>query len=141
VRAAIAGLVAAWLALGGCGGDDEAATTAPPTGVPAGEPQSLTASQRKLVERSETAIRDYCVRFAAAALRERPSPTRAAQVRATDALGRLIALARRKPAADLGAGADLRLFLGDLAEDFEGLNCDPRLLARLERGLAALPRR
>jgi hypothetical protein len=136
----IAGLAAASIALGACGGDDEAATTAPPTGATAGEPRPLTASQRDLVERSEKAIRAYCARFAAAALRERP-PSPALQARATEALERLIALARRKPAADVGAGADLRLFLGDLAEDFEGLNCDARLLERLERGLAALPPR
>ena len=31
------------------------------------------------------------------------------------------------------------LFLGDLAEDLEGSNCDPRLVARIDQGLAALP--
>lgn len=138
MRAVFAGLAAASLALVACGGGDEEATE-PPTATTQGtERQALTAAERELVERSERKIRVYCARFAAAALREGRLPSGAEQARATHAIDRLIALGREKPAAEVGAGADLRLFLGDLAEDFEGLNCDPRLLNRIERGLAAL---
>lgn len=49
-------------------------------------------------------------------------------------------LAAAKPTAPLGAGQDLRLFVTDVAENLEGSNCDPRMIARLERGLARIPR-
>jgi hypothetical protein len=139
VRAVIAGLAAASLALVACGGGDDDGTEPPTATTPAAEREALTAAERDLVQRSERTVRAYCARFAAASLGEGRSPSGPKQVRATEALDRLIALAREKPAAEVGAGADLGLFLGDLAEDFEGLNCDPRLLQRVERGLAELP--
>jgi hypothetical protein len=139
VKAVIAGLAAASLALVACGGGDDGATEPPTATTPGAERQALTAAERDLVQRSERKIRVYCARFAAMALREGRPPSGAEQARAAAALDRLIALAREKPAASLGAGVDLRLFLSDLAEDFEGINCDPRLLDQLEQGLTTVP--
>jgi len=54
------------------------------------------------------------------------------------AAGALIGLARRKPTAELDVNQDLRLFLGDVLENLEGSNCDPRMVARLQAGLAGI---
>ena len=36
-------------------------------------------------------------------------------------------------------GQDLRLFLSDVIENLDGSNCDPRMRARLEQALRAIP--
>ena len=83
-------------------------------------------------------------RWLAAAL---PVRTTSAALASTSARRRLrrycaafpLALAARKPTAPVGPGQDLRLFVGDVAENLEGSNCDPRLIGRLEEGLGSIP--
>ncbi len=36
-------------------------------------------------------------------------------------------------------GTTPRLALGDIAENLEGTNCDPRLVAQIDEALATLP--
>ncbi len=90
--------------------------------------------------RSERVVQRYCGKLALALTGQRKPPSVAEQGRALAATDRLIELARNKPAASLEGGADMRLFLGDLAEDLEGSNCDQRLVQRIDQALATLPR-
>jgi hypothetical protein len=59
--------------------------------------------------------------------------------RVNAALNELIELARAKPEAPAPAGGSVRLALGDIAENLEGTNCDPRLVERIDAVLADLP--
>jgi hypothetical protein len=137
VRApAAAGLALATIALAGCGDGEE---SAPPTEVPATDARRLTPAERDLVEDSEEAIVAYCRRAALALTRPGKRPTVDQQARALEAVDELIALAAEKPAARTEPGGDVRLFVGDLAENLQGSNCDPIIVARLDAGLATLP--
>jgi hypothetical protein len=126
-------VVASLTACGGGDGGSGGATNA--------APERLTAQKQREVRRSQTAIVAYCNRFARSALSGRGAPPPAAQERAVAAVDTLIALARGKPDAIYRTGVDMRLLLGDTAEDLEGSNCDERLVARLDQALATLPRR
>jgi hypothetical protein len=120
----------------GDGGSLETAGTTPPTGAAA---KRLTAGEQALVTRSDRTVERYCGRLALSLTGRRRPPSAEEQVRAFAATDRLIELARRKPAAPLETGLEMRLFLGDLAEDLEGSNCDPRLVERIDQALATLP--
>ena len=86
-------------------------------------------------------IQAHCVSVTRSLVRPRAAPSPRQERRAFAAADALIALAAEKPAAPLGAGQDTRLFVSDVLENLEGSNCDPRMIARLEQGLAAIPPR
>ncbi|MEK6328375.1 MAG: hypothetical protein AABM66_12770 [Actinomycetota bacterium] len=126
------------LAIASCG-DGEPSQTA---GTTAADPAAkrLTAAEQALVNRSERVVQRYCGKLALSLTGQRKPPSVAEQGRALAATDRLVELARSKPAASLDSGGDMRLFLGDLAEDLEGSNCDVRLVQRIDQALATLPR-
>ena len=125
------------LALASCGdGGSPETTDTTPTGPAA---KRLTADEQALVTRSDRAVSRYCAKLALSLTGQRKPPSVAEQSRAFAATDRLIELAREKPAARVQPGVDTELFLGDLAEDLEGSNCDPRLVERIDQALATLP--
>jgi hypothetical protein len=140
VRArALAAALAAWivLAAAGCGeGEDDSASTAAAPSDPAAP---LTAAERDALDRGEAAILRYCRARALSLTDPDERPTVGKQARALEAVDAMVALASEKPAARVGPRVDLLLYLGDLAEDLEGSNCDPQIVTRLDEGLAALP--
>jgi hypothetical protein len=99
----------------------------------------LTADEQALVTRSDRTVVRYCGKLALSLTGQRKPPSAQEQGRAFAATDRLIELAREKPAARVESGVDMGLFLGDLAEDLEGSNCDPRLVERIDQALATLP--
>jgi hypothetical protein len=133
---AAAGLALAAIALMGCGGGDESEQPADGTTT---DGRRLTAEERGLLESSEKAIVAYCRRAALGLASPGKRPTVDQQARALESVDELIALAAEKPAARTAPGEDIRLFVGDLAENLQGSNCDPVIVARLDAGLAALP--
>lgn len=134
-RLAAAGLALATIALASCGDGEEAAPTTEVTA----DARRLTATDRDLVGDSEKAIVAYCRRAALGLTDPGKRPTVDQQARALEAVDALIELAGEKPAARLRPGVDVRLFIGDLAENLQGSNCDPNIIARLDQGLATLP--
>jgi hypothetical protein len=129
------GLALVAIASCGDGGSPETAGTTP-TGA---APKRLTAAEQALVNRSDRAVGRYCGELALSLTGQRKPPSAEEQGRAFAATDRLIELAREKPAARVQPGVDTELFLGDLAEDLEGSNCDPRLVQRIDEALATLP--
>jgi hypothetical protein len=126
------------LAIASCGDDGSPGTAgATPAGAAA---KRLTAAEQALVTRSDRAVSRYCGELALSLTGQRKPPSAEEQGRAFAATDRLIELAREKPAARVQPGVDTELFLGDLAEDLEGSNCDPRLVERIDQALATLPR-
>jgi hypothetical protein len=117
----------------GCG--DEDGHSGPPSAP------RLSPGERKLVLTYERRIQAHCVRLARSLIDPGAAPTPRQEKRAFAAADKLVALAARKPEAPYGPGQDLRLFVSDIAENLEGSNCDPRILERLEQGLAGLPPR
>jgi hypothetical protein len=125
------------LAIASCGdGESPQSAGTTPTGAAT---KRLTADEQALVTRSHRTVERYCGRLALALTGRRELPSAEEAGRAFTAVDRLIELAREKPAARLATGVDMGLFLGDLAEDLEGSNCDPRLVERLDQALATLP--
>ena len=119
------------LALLGCGGGASA---------PADRPEPpLTAREAEQVRAYEGRITAHCSRIARAQVDPQEQPTPAQEREAFAAADALIALARSRPRAETGVGQDLRLLLSDVVENLEGSNCDPRMTARLERGLGQIP--
>jgi len=133
-RSAAFALAMGLLAAAGCGNDEPAATTASDAA-----PASLTGEERRLLGVYDARIARYCVRVARSAVEPARAPDPAEEARGFAAAEDLIALAAEKPAAPLEAGGDTRLFLSDVIENLEGSNCDPRMLATLQRGLAGIP--
>ena len=121
---------AALAAAAGCGGEP----APPPEPAPA-----LTAEERRAVEDYDARINAHCVRVARALVDPRQGPSPEQLRDAFAAADALAALAARKPDAELDVNQDLRLFLGDVVENLEGSNCDPRMRARLEQALSAIP--
>jgi hypothetical protein len=122
------------LALAGAGCGDEESTD---EGTRA--PARLTGEERRLVDAYERRIQAHCVRVSRSLVDPRAGPSPRQEMRAFAAADALVALAARKPTAPTGPGQDLRLFVSDVAENLEGSNCDPRMIARLEEGLAEIP--
>jgi hypothetical protein len=131
--AAAALICAAATAFGGCGDEDPVQKAGP-------RPSRLTADERRLLDLYEGRIQTHCVRVARSLVDPRAAPSPGQQEAAFEAADRLLGLAARKPTAPLGAGQDLRLFVSDVVENLEGSNCDPRMIGRLEQGLARIPR-
>lgn len=134
-RALLIVLVAAGVAAG-CH-EQEPETAAPP--ADAGPPPRLTAAERRALRVAEGRIETHCVQIARSIVDRDARPSPAEEARAFAAADDFIALARAKPTAELDVGQDLRLFLGDVIENLEGANCDPRMIARLEKGLSTIP--
>jgi hypothetical protein len=108
----------------GCGDDEPAA--------PVERPAALTAQERQAADRAVRAIRAYC-RGVARYLAGRAEPP--AQANARAGAHRIAALARERPDAPYRGRQTARDLAGDLAEDLEGTNCSPALVATLARGL------
>ena len=120
-------------ALAGCSGEDRTDTPREPA------PSALTAAERRSVAGYERRIQEHCFRVASSLTDPSAAPSAAQQRRAFEAADRFGALAARKPTAELDVGQDLRLFLGDVIENLEGSNCDPRMRARLGEALRKIP--
>ena len=134
VCAAIA--LASALPAAGCGGSGESTTTEPARTVT--EPPPLSPGEVALLDRTRAAVDSYCVHVGARVAEGRAPATRRF-ARVTAQVERLAALARTKPLAPAPDGSTPRFALGDIAEDLEGSNCDPRLARRIDEALAALP--
>jgi hypothetical protein len=132
--AAAVGLALA--AIASCGDGDSPMTPSTTDGEGS---KRLTSAEQALVSRSERAVQRYCGKLALSLTGQGRPPSVSEQARAFAATDDLIELARSKPAAPVEGGADMGFFLGDLAEDLEGANCDQRLVQRLDLALATLP--
>ena len=126
------------LALGGCGDDDGSPGASDNAPAPV-EAQRLTAGERNLVARTERRIQAYCADLALSVTGQREPPSAADRARAFAAVDSLIKLASEKPAASVQPNVDLRLHVGDIAENLQGSNCDPAIITALDQGLATLP--
>ena len=133
-RALALALACATPALAGCGGGSDEPTTfreQSPSSV-----SKLTGEEERLVERSERTITLYCKKRARALTDPSRRPTVGEQARALEAVDALAGLAGAKPGAELRPGLDVRTYLGDIAENLEGANCDPQIIDRIDLGLA-----
>lgn len=125
------------MAIASCGdGGSPGTAGTTPAGTAA---KRLTADEQALVTRSDRTVKLYCGHLALSLTGQSKPPSAEEQGRAFAATDRLIELAREKPVAALETGVDMGLFLGDLAEDLEGSNCDSRLVERIDQALATLP--
>jgi hypothetical protein len=113
-----------------CGDGDTGSGTAP---------RRLSAKEESTVDRARLVIRLYCRQVGRYLAGRRGPPTAKETQKAYDAVDTLVSLAREDPEARYRGQETIRLVLGDTAEDLEGTNCSPELVARLERGLASLP--
>ena len=125
------------MAIASCGDGNSPQT--PGTAPSGAAAKRLTSAEHALVSRSERAVQRYCGKLALSVTGQAQPPSTSEQGRAFAATDRLIELAHEKPAARIQTGVGIGLFLGDLAEDLEGSNCDPRLVERLDQALATLP--
>ena len=132
--AAAVGLSLVAIASCGDGGSSKTASTTDGEGS-----RRLTPAEQALVSRSERAVQRYCGKLALSLTGQRRPPSVQEQAGAFAATDDLIGLARSKPAAPVEGGVDMGFFLGDLAEDLEGANCDQRLVQRIDVALATLP--
>jgi hypothetical protein len=126
------------LAVTGCH-QDEPRPVAPPRATATPEPPVLTAEERRRLRLYEGRIATHCVEIARSLVDPDARPSPREEARAFQAADDLVAFARAKPTAKLGAGQDVRLFLGDVIENLEGANCDPRMIGRLESGFTSIP--
>jgi hypothetical protein len=88
---------------------------------------------------AEADIEAYCRRSVISQSGAVRTPSARQRERAYEAVDRLIALTAEKPAAAVTPGVHLRLAVGDIAEDLQGSNCDPGIIAALDQGLARIP--
>lgn len=141
LRPAMLGAALAALLLGGCGDDG---ANQPPTAN--AKRQRLTTQERRSAERSERAIYAYCRRVAQFDQGKRKGVPLESQSRAVQAVDDLVALAREEPRAKVNVGlvgenVQLRVHIGDIAEDLQATNCDSNLIDRIDQGLATVPLR
>jgi hypothetical protein len=135
--AAAAAVGLSLIAIASCGNGESPQTgDTTPTGAAA---RRLTSAEQALVDRSERTVQRYCGKLALSLTGRARPPSAEEASRAFAATDRLIELARAKPAASLENRVEMGLFLGDLAEDLEGSNCDARLVQRIDQALATLP--
>jgi len=127
----------------GCGDSDSpsaeegTATVSAQATVPASR-QELSPAGLRVIETARNEVSAYC-RSVAEGLGGGEGPRPSDLDRVTAALDRLAALATEQPGAETVDGTTPRLALGDIAENLEGTNCDPRLVTRIDEALAALP--
>jgi hypothetical protein len=135
--AAAAAVGLSLMAIASCGNGESPQTAGTtPTGAAA---RRLTSAEQTLVVRSDRTVQRYCGKLALSVTGRARPPSAEEASRAFAATDRLIELARAKPAASIENGVEMELFLGDLAEDLEGSNCDSRLVERIDQALATLP--
>jgi hypothetical protein len=129
------------LALSACGSSDrdETGSQRPVTTETFAPAQPLTRAKRAKIESAVGEVDHYCRQVARYFAGERGEPSLAELNEALAAIDRIGAVARRQPYAQLRPGVDVRLALGDLAENLEGSNCSPELVARADQALAASP--
>lgn len=120
-------------ALGACGDEDEGSEART-----FDEPAALSKPEARTVRNAQRRVRAYCGAKLRALARGGTLNTQA-YTRASAALDRLGELAEAKPEAQLNDGTEVRLALGDIAEDLEGTNCDQGLVEMIEARLAELP--
>jgi len=102
------------------------------------DPRPLSAAEARLIAKARDGVSAYCRKVAQGlGGGKRPGPADLEQV--TGELDELAALAARAPEASAPDGTTPRLALGDIAENLEGTNCDPRLVAYIDEALASLP--
>ena len=138
---AAATLAAAGAACGDSDSDSEATISPEESSTPlptVSQSRPMTAAEGAVIARARERVDAYCARVARALAGERP-PTSAEFTRVTAALDELAALADRAPTAETIDGTTARLALGDIAENLEANNCDPRLVAHIDAALAGLP--
>jgi hypothetical protein len=139
-------IIAAAIALTGlaasCGGSDSGGTASiVETTIATGPPDYRPLAGAKLTEvrRIEQRVQDYCLQVGRSLGHSGHAPSRAELQAVLSGIDRLAELARQNPYAVLPTGADLRLTLGDIAENLEGANCSPEVQARISQVLAELP--
>lgn len=134
---------ALWLLVscGGSGGSEPPTLSEITLSKPPHEYRPLAPPKVAVEQRLERRIHRYCARAAAALTDQRQGPTPAELEAVAAGIHRIAKMAKREPYAVLPNGADLRLRLGDLAENLEGENCSPEIQARIEQELARIPAR
>jgi len=105
-----------------------------------GPPERLSPEDERLIREAQDSLVRYCRRQARALVGRAGPPPASLYQAVVSRVQRLGELAIREPDAQTEYGVTARTAIGDLAESFEGSNCDPRLLAEIERELAELPR-
>lgn len=98
----------------------------------------MSAAEERRLRALESRIGAHCVQIAQALVEPEARPAPAEEAAAFKAADDFVDIVRSKPTALIDEGQDLRLFLGDVIENLEGANCDPRMIVRLEEGLASL---
>jgi hypothetical protein len=100
----------------------------------------LTPSEQKEVRTSQAAIQSYCRTILLYLERRTGPPTEGETAGAVEAVDRLAAIARAKPAAPQGrSGETVRDLMSDTAEDLQGANCADNVVQRIDQALASLP--
>ena len=127
--------------LGGCGGDSAGPeTTTAPAPVPTvSESRPLAPAEIRVIIWAQRRVAAYCRRFSRSLGEGGGPPTEADLERVIAALDRLATLAERAPTAETIDGTTARLALGDIAENLEGTNCAPQLVAHIDAALTGLP--
>ena len=95
----------------------------------------MTVAERSSVAAGEDAIRAYCRRLGLHLAGRGTAPGEAVRQRALRGARSIATVARSKPQAPYGTGQTVRGLAADTAEDLEGTNCSPALVAELARGL------
>ena len=126
------------VAVAGCGDSGSSAADDEASSVETTSVEQVSGPPARVIRRTQTAVGAYCGRVAAG-LREGRGPTPADFERVSSAIDQLVALAAQRPQARDPLGTTPRLALGDIAENLEGANCDPRLVERIDAALATLP--
>jgi hypothetical protein len=125
-------------ALAGCGDSGSSSGDEETSSVETTTVEQVSGPPARVIRRAQTAVDTYCRRVAEA-LGEGRGPTPADFERVSSAIDQLVALAAQRPQATDPIGTTPRLALGDIAENLEGANCDPRLVERIDAALATLP--
>jgi hypothetical protein len=147
-RARIAAILCALAAAGvpaSCGGEGSSSSTAGPTAAtqpaPTGPPPSLSAADVAVIAKAKEAVSTYCSKVGAAIGGQGAGPSEGDYLDVTAALDDLAGLAARKPDAETNTPDRItaEVALGDIAENLEGTDCDPRLVEKINEALAQLP--
>lgn len=118
---------------GGCGSEPSTSTTS--AAEPPAKPDELSASEQRRTFEAQQAITAYCGRVDLSLHGQGRPPSAARARQAKLAADRLAELARERPFDLVQTGVDTRLYVGDLLEDLSNVDCDPDVVAALERGL------